>query len=142
MLTRAAGAIHQQMFRPQLGYPYKVWGLLDCPAEGDRRAIAQQILFEADCTKDEWTLRFLKRFSTVDLLVGSDCLATLMSIGIATVMDIGAIECRHASIRRIARARSQTHRAPFSRASADFYLARQFWGFNSRESILISEGFP
>ena len=53
------------------------------------------------------------------ILLRSTCPAAVM------LLDTCAVECRHASLRRFGRARSQTHAEKVARMSADFLLMRQ-----------------
>lgn len=123
MLAKACAAIFALMYSVQVGYPYKIFGLLTCEPD-DLQNFGNELLRDVECLKDEWSKRFLMEFSTVETLTSRKALAILVAIGSNTPLDIGRIECRHATLRRILRARSQTHSVAIDRASADFLAIR------------------
>ena len=122
MLARAAAGIHRLMYLPQRGFPFRLWRTVD---QAHGQAEAEKVAQAPDCLHDRWTKTILQKWPTSTELRSADCQATLLMVGIMTAMDIGQIECRHASVRRIMRAKSQTHGLEFARGSADFFLLRQ-----------------
>jgi hypothetical protein len=52
-------------------------------------------------------------------------LAVLQTLGVVINVDISAIECSHAAVRRLLRAGAQTHRRTLEQVSADFLLMKQ-----------------
>lgn len=119
MLSRAATALHQLMHHTHQGYPFRLWRLV-----GGDRAEAEAIKMDPQYLMDEWTQAFLNTWPEVEDLVGAESRGLLTFLGALAPLDIGSIECRHSTIRRIMRASVQTHVVPLVRASSNFVLLR------------------
>lgn len=80
---------------------------------------------DPDCVKDEFSRDVLRRFDTPEKLLGEDLRATLSAFGSLLRTETSRIECRHAAVRRLMRAKGgSTHAAEFSAISADWLLMR------------------
>ena len=108
------------MHADSAGFPLKLFTLLR-----GGRAVAEAVLATPKCQMDTLSRRFLERYSSPEKLTSADCQAVLRLVAMEARTDISHIECRHASLRRIIRARAQTHAPPFRRTSASWVAMRQ-----------------
>ncbi|CAK0908443.1 unnamed protein product, partial [Prorocentrum cordatum] len=112
------------LFRRWAGFPCKLWGLLSCGPQ-DRQALAHELLHSPKCLLDPWSEHFLKKYSTVPLLTGSEALGVLHVVGLLVKIDNCFIECLNALLRRLQREKSQTHCPDIAAASAEFVIRQQ-----------------
>ena len=118
MVLRAVGGVAQLL--PRSTYPWKLWGLLLPGAD----ALAADISRDARCLRCPFSQQVCTRFSSPEALLSLECRTLLLTVGQVARLEISALECRHAAIRRWGRARSQTHAECIRRASAAFVLLR------------------
>ena len=113
-LSRASGAMHQLLFMRRQGFPLQLFRLLSEPSI----ELATSFLDTAPCLRDELTTEMLKRFPTPQELTGSTAYAILAAIAARREYDICAIECRHASCRRVVASTAQTWSRSLEHVSA------------------------
>ena len=120
LISSAVAAMEYYLFRPWRDFPFCIFELIssDSPCE----TTAQAILDKPACLRDSWSSRFLQRFNSVALLGSRRCRAVLHAMASALKLDIIALECRHASVRKLQRNRSATHVADIADVSAEFML--------------------
>ena len=125
ILSRMGAAVMQGVGHAHTTYPTKLFTLLTQPEQ------AAKLASEPDCLKDTWTLQIQRQHPT---LSGEDFLNVLRVQASVQMVDIAAIEARHASIRRQVTLRSvQTWPLAFSRTSAEWLLQ------NVRTSASVSQ---
>ena len=118
MVLRAVGGVAQLL--PRRTYPWKLFGLL-LPGPD---ALAKEISRDVACLRCPFSKQVCERFSSPEALQSLECRAILFAVGQLARLETSSIECRHATIRRWGRARSQTHAEGIRRASAAFVLWR------------------
>jgi hypothetical protein len=118
LLARAMGGIEHIMATCHRGYPLKLFRLIREPN------LAKEIWDEAACTKDDFTVAFLKFWGSPEGLGSDAARAELFAIAAGLRMDISHIECRHGFIRRTIKARPSAPTVCMMDASAAFTLMR------------------
>ena len=119
MLARSMAGIKQLMSSAHASYPLKLFQLIRRPG------CAAAILADPPCLKDSFTRLFLTKWKAARNLQSMPCRLELLSFASMLRLDITRVECRHASIRRCLRSRTQTHNQCMVDASAAFVLMRQ-----------------
>ena len=122
LVASTAAALEAYVFKGWRGFPFCLFRLLGAAAAHERVAVAQEVLALPSCLRDAFSQRFLTRFSTSELLCSRHCLALLQSVLARLKLDIIAVECRHASVRRLQRNRAATHMADIADVSGEFFL--------------------
>ena len=120
LISSTAAALESYIHKILRGFPWSLFRLL-----GDERAradVARELLSQPVCLRDAWSERVLTRFSSVAQLCSRKFLAFLHAIAYRLKLDIIALECRHASVRRLQRNRAATHMADVADVSAEFFL--------------------
>ncbi len=97
-------------------------------------AFAQEILNDARCLKDPFTLSFLSVWCSAPLPTSAACVAELFALAALLKFDICEVECRHAFVRRHLVSRTQAPGESMLGASSAFVLCRQ--------RILENAGWP
>lgn len=119
MMLRAVGGVAQNMRHAQ--FPFRLFSVLGpTPAEA-----ADDILQAPDCLRCAFSRKVLARYSSKDALLSPEFRALLLALSSICRVETSRIECRHASIRRVGRARSQTTAQQMSHVSADYVIAQQ-----------------
>jgi hypothetical protein len=99
MLMRGAAVLDDLLFEQHSGFPYRLFDLLSTPTED----FGQQLLNGSPkCLRDEFSHAHLTRFNTTETLLSDESLSCLRATALLTSCDIGAIEARHAQVRRVA----------------------------------------
>ena len=78
-------------------YPLKIFWLLFLGGQ-ELIDFANQVLKDPNCLKDTWTIKFLKKFFTVDLLLSETSTAILLTLLVLLRLDTARIECGHAAL--------------------------------------------
>ena len=112
LMAREASSLHFLIRKIRSGFPYKLFG---CLAGG-----LPKVLESPQCLHDPLTNAFMEEFGPIGL-DSPEAEAALHVLAEMALVDIAAVESRHASIRRALEASSvQTWRATLQRLSADF----------------------
>ena len=119
MLAKACTSVHQLIYAPQQGYPYKLFGILV------DKSLADRIVLDPACLHDHFTSCFLEVFPSAAALKSDLAVQILTAIAISLRLDTMRIECKHASIRRVKVLCSQTHSQSLEQTSAHFVLSQQ-----------------
>lgn len=123
-LASACGGTAALLRDRHKSYPFKLLSLADCLlADADARA--GSILEDRPCVRDDFSNRWVARFSTVESLAGADSLALLRCIARMCRCETSRNECRHAAVRRSLQSSSATHAGSLERTSASYVLMRQ-----------------
>ena len=118
LLTVRSGKLckHLGSLRIWRAWPYRVHPQCEATVEA--------LLACPRCLLDEWTRRFREQFWSRELLLSLDCREPSMTISIIARWDICCIECRNATIRRLALAQD-TWFPDLGYVSSRFLLGRQ-----------------
>ena len=116
------GVLELLAWREWRGYPFKLFGLLDCDSAAAAMSFAQEMLADPDCIKDLWTIWFCSQHPTPEEVLGRGRVV-LQSAAFFLRWEICQIECRNAALRRLSKMNVQTHRADLMDVSADFLLS-------------------
>eukprot|EP00971_Amphidinium_carterae_P327596 6459024-Amphidinium_carterae.5 len=114
LLSRIGMCVEQLLTFVHSQYPLKLFTLLSQPHQ------ASVLAKEPKCMKDNWALRLLESFPNYD---GSQLLGILRLQAVLSMVDISAIEAKHAALRRHVFAKSvQTWTLKFTNLSAEWVL--------------------
>lgn len=95
LLSRMGCAVHELLYRVHDRFPYRLFLLLE-------DATLAEVFAEAkECELDSFTSAFLRRFPGEDGLKTDEARACLQAIARNLKLDIGEIESKHASLRRL-----------------------------------------
>ena len=120
MLSRGAGSLHSIMHKPFMLYPFRLFGAMD-----DNGFIDPIDMPEPSCVFDSFTESHLRDHPHEHLLNDRASAAKLVCIANMAAVDIAKIECRHASIRKLALFKSLTRQKELQSISADWMFMRQ-----------------
>lgn len=132
LIARAASSLHFLLRRIRSGFPYKLFScLVDKSAD---------VLDSPKCLHDPVTKAFIEEFASREQGLDSpEAKSALHVLGELTLVDISAVESRHATVRRALEAASvQTWRANLEKLSADF-SCRQSSGWRSHVSERVTQ---
>ena len=113
LLSRMGCAVEELLRLPHSKMPFAVFRLLLTPDQDT----AAELQATPSCLRDAFSDRFLKAYP--DPLC-SEALAILETVAVHLKVDIGQIECRHSSVRRILQTRQHTHTMSFDQLSGQF----------------------
>ena len=113
MLSRIACTVEELLREVHRAFPYAVFLLLVRPDA----ATVDELMKVPECMRDTFTTRFLNMYPDP---LQKEALAVLEAVAAHLKVDIGQIECRHASIRRQLQARFHTHTMSFDQLSGHF----------------------
>ena len=122
MASTAHCALYQLAFVYTDSWPYCMWRLLTEPSE-TLAFTAFTFLNTPTCMLCPWSQWFLARYNSVELLLGRECRAVLVCLGMLLRFSTDHIECRHAQVRRLC-LKSPTWHAELRTVSAGFVLLR------------------
>ena len=114
VLSRLGAAVHQLVTHPHQLYPQKLFLLLGAPSLGATLAA------DAECLKDDYTKELQRRYPNLE---GDELQCVLKMHALHQCTDIGAIETKHASVRRqVVLLSVQTWRREFGETSCHWVL--------------------
>ena len=116
MLSRMACGVHQLMQVPLREWSVQMFRIIHDPT------VAQALRASPACMQDEFTVKFLQRWNTVQRLRSPACLSELTMLSSVAAWNNCDIECSFASIRRRVVSRVQTHQDNLQSGSAAFVL--------------------
>jgi hypothetical protein len=105
-------------------YPFKLFRILAGNSTTERNNIAAELATDKACLRDPFSQHICDTYG-LENLSSDDCIATLTVVAYLLRLCISRIECRHAAIRRLLRAKGSTWSADFPSISSDFALMRQ-----------------
>ena len=120
MLSASLCSLEHLLWKPWRMAPFRQRLLAADP----RLEIAQMLMRIRPCLLDHFSRDFLSFFDSPEDLLAHGYQHLIVMGGVLR-HDIARIECRHAAVRRIARAKGQAYSAEVMRSSAEFFLAQQ-----------------
>lgn len=112
-------ALEQLALVTTRGLPFALWELTVRPS----LQLAQQLLEEPDCMRDEFSRQFFARFNTPAKVCSAEACAFLTAMAMFVCLDICRIECRHGMLRKFINL-STTWKPLLQEISAKFVMMR------------------
>jgi hypothetical protein len=113
MLARSGALGYQLLMKRHLGFPYRMFQLLDTPEA------AEDIIEERPCLKDPWTIAFIDSMgNTAEQLRSPEALCRLVAVASLQHVDTVSTERSHARNRRRTLGRLHTHIMSFEELAA------------------------